>query len=88
MTDEVTVKSNKDLKIDVLDNDDLGNSPFDEDSLVIVTDPHHAKDFQVDKDELRYRSEKDFEGIDIIEYKICNTNGLCHIGTVIITVTD
>ena len=88
MADAVTVKNETNLIIEVLDNDDPGNSSFDEDSLLIVTEPLHGPSTWVHNDHLHYRSVGSYTGIDIIEYEICNTNGLCDISIVTITVTN
>ena len=87
LADDVSVNEGKDIGIHVLDNDDSGNAPFDEASLEIITDPLHAQDFRVHNDHIHYKSVKDYIGPDSIEYRICNTNGLCHASTITITVT-
>ena len=87
VTDDVTVKEDTDIKIHVLANDDSGNSPFDESDLEIISDPLHAEDFRVHNDHIHYRSINDYVGPDTMEYRICNTNGLCDTGTITITVT-
>ena len=87
MADAVTVEDDEDIRIYILDNDDPGNSPLDEDSLVIITEPLHADDFRVHNDHIDYESVKNYSGLDFIDYRICNTNGLCDIATVTITVT-
>lgn len=86
VNDSETVEDNKDARIDVLDNDLQGNSPLDEDTLVITVDPLHAQDFRVHGDHIHYKADKDYDGIDTIEYEVCNENGLCTTGTVTITV--
>ncbi len=83
-----TVEEGKDTKIQVLDNDDQGNSPLDEDTLEIITDPLHAKSFRVHNDHIHYKSDDDYEGVDTIEYRVCNNNGLCDTAILTITVTD
>ena len=88
MADAVTVEDDEDIRIRILDNDDPGNSPLDQSSLIIITEPLHAGKFRVHKDHLDYKSVKDYSGLDFIDYRICNTNGLCDIGTVTITVED
>ena len=88
MDDAVTVKKDTNLIIEVLDNDDPGNSSFDEDSLLIVTEPVHDPGTWVHNDNLHYRAVGGYTGIDILEYEICNTNGLCDVGIVTITVTN
>lgn len=87
VADTMTVEHNKDKKINVLDNDLQGNSPLDEDTLVITVDPTHAANFRVHNDHIHYKAEKDFQGTDYLEYEVCNENGLCATGTLTITVT-
>ena len=87
MADAVTVEDDEDIRIYILDNDDPGNSPLDEDSLVIITEPLHADDFRVHNDHIDYESVNNYSGLDFIDYRICNTNGLCDIATVTVTVT-
>ncbi len=86
VNDFVTVDDDKDVKIHVLDNDDQGNSAFDEDTLEILSPPSNADDYRIHDDHLHYRSNKDFDGTDTIVYRICNANGLCDIGLVTINV--
>ena len=88
VADSVSVEDDTDIKIHVLDNDDQGNSSFDEDTLEIITDPQHAGSFRIHNDHLHYQSVEDYEGPDLIEYRICNTNGLCDTGWVTIDVAD
>ena len=87
MSDPVTVENDKNFMIEVLDNDDPGNSSFAVDSLDIVTEALHATTSFVHNDHLHYRAVDGYIGSDIIEYEICYTNGLCDIGIVTITVT-
>ena len=84
--DVIEVREDKGTKIYVLDNDGSGDSPFDVDSLQIVTAPLHAKEYEIDDGHIRYKSTKDFAGIDSLEYVICNTNDLCATGRVTISV--
>ena len=88
--DEVTVKNNAPgpVSVDVLANDEGGNSPLDRGSLFTVTNPLHAEDFAAHHGNMHYKSVRNFSGIDIIKYQICNTNGLCDVGTITITVVN
>ncbi len=88
VADSVTVDEGKDIKIHVLDNDLQGNSPLDEDSLVITVNPSHSSDFRVHGDHIHYKSDDDYEGIDTLVYRVCNNNGLCDTVTVTINVED
>lgn len=88
VADDVTVEEGKNIKINVLDNDDPGNSPFDEATLEIITDPLHADEFRVHDDHIHYKSVEDYEGPDSMEYRICNTNGLCHTAGITISVVE
>jgi hypothetical protein len=85
--DTIAAQNDKDVQIHVLDNDDPGNSPFDEATLQITTNPSHSTDFRVHNDHLHYRATKGYVGPDTVEYRICNTNGLCHTAQVAITVS-
>jgi hypothetical protein len=87
VADDVSVETHQSIRIYPLTNDDPGNSPFDEDTLSIVVSPQHAENFFVHNDHVHYRSETGYTGPDNLDYRICNTNGLCHIATVTITVT-
>ena len=88
VADSVTVDEGKDIKIHVLDNDLQGNSPLDEDSLVIIVNPSHSSDFRVHGDHIHYKSDDDYDGIDTLVYRVCNNNGLCDTVTVTINVED
>ncbi|MGH1492860.1 MAG: HD domain-containing phosphohydrolase [Acidimicrobiales bacterium] len=87
INDSVSVQDDKDVSIPVLDNDDQGNSAFDEDTLEILSPPSNAKDYRVHNDHIHYQSNKDYEGTETIVYRICNENGLCDTGLVTIEVT-
>lgn len=87
-SDFVEVEEDKNIKIYVLDNDQSGNSEFDEDTLTITSNPLHADDFRVHDDHLHYKSIEDYVGTDTIRYRVCNTNGLCAVANVTITVID
>jgi hypothetical protein len=85
----VTIQEGKDANIDVLDNDDPGSAPFDEDTLTIIGPPAHSDpgDYRVHNDHIHYRSVDDYSGPDSITYRICNFDGLCSTATIWITVT-
>ncbi len=85
--DTFTVEEEKDEKIHVLDNDDSGNSNFDEATLEIITDPQYADSFRVHNDHIHYKS-IETTGQDTLQYRICNDNGLCDTGWLTITIVE
>lgn len=86
--DVVTVEDDKGIRIFVLDNDLDGPDPIDPEALTIVVEPLHADSFRVHDDHIHYKSEKDYEGVDVIVYEVCDVAGVCSTGTLTITVED
>ncbi|MGI9616562.1 MAG: sigma-70 family RNA polymerase sigma factor [Acidimicrobiales bacterium] len=88
VADVVEIEDDKDEKIEVLDNDSARGAPLDEDTLEIVTPPAHADKYRVHDDHIHFKSIKDFEGIDTLTYRICDTAKQCSTATVTIIVEE
>ncbi|MEL7155994.1 MAG: HD domain-containing phosphohydrolase [Actinomycetota bacterium] len=88
VADSATVEEGDNVRIFVLDNDDDGGAGFDLDTLAIVVDPPNGKSFRVHDDHLHYRSNNNFEGVDVLRYRICDNAGACAEADVTITVID
>lgn len=86
-SDRIAGKDDKDLKVNVLDNDLAGSAPLDEDSLTIVVPPAHADSYRVHGDHVHYRSVKDFSGLDQLQYRICDEDGRCAQATVVFDIS-
>ncbi len=86
--DTLTLRENKNKKIYVLENDLDGGSGFDLDTFEITVDPAHSPNFRVHGDHIHYKAEKDYEGSDFLEYRICNNAGGCLTGRLDFTITD
>ncbi len=86
--DSLTLEENKDKRINILDNDLDGGSGFDLGTLEITIEPTHSPSYRVHNDHIHYKAEKDYEGSDFLEYRICNNAGGCLTGRLDITVTD
>jgi hypothetical protein len=65
------------LHVAVLANDLENGFPLDPSTLKIVVAPHHAENFGVSSDGVRYHALDGFDGPDQLTYQICDTGGGC-----------
>lgn len=85
--DTVEVEDDEDTRIDALRNDGPGDSPLAIESFEIVTWPEFAKEIGIEDGRIRYKPSEYHDGVDYFEYLICNTNGLCSVGSVTVVIT-
>ncbi|MGB0930208.1 MAG: Ig-like domain-containing protein, partial [Chitinophagales bacterium] len=86
--DETTTTPNTQIDIPILDND----SDPDGDEIVLtsitVFPQNGTAEFNVDSSGILYTPNEDFEGMDTLEYVICDTDGLCDTALVVITIAE
>jgi hypothetical protein len=87
--DNASTSINTPVTVNILNNDDLGSSPFDLSTLTNlgVLDPQNGSVTFNGSGQAVYTPDPGFTGIDFFQYEICDTRGLCSITTVTITVT-
>jgi len=86
--DTIELAAGKRTIVQVLENDQSGDSQFDDDTLTIVALPRHSDRVKTKDNGIFYRADDDFAGTDRLTYRICNTNGLCTQAQLIITVVE
>jgi hypothetical protein len=65
------------ITINILQNDEIGDSALNRDTLVLLTQPRNGTVTLNPDKTVRYIPNTDFEGGDNIRYKICDQNNLC-----------
>ncbi|HVR32105.1 MAG TPA: HD domain-containing phosphohydrolase [Acidimicrobiia bacterium] len=83
--DVATTDEDTPVTIAVLANDDDPDDDLDPTSLAIVTGPANGSAV-VSGSSIRYTPDRDFNGSDSLNYRICDTGGRCASATVSITV--
>ncbi|SHN32440.1 Ig-like domain-containing protein, partial [Chitinophaga sp. CF418] len=86
--DKAETKANTPVTIEVLTNDNAGNSSLDEESVTIVNQPAHGT-VKVNEDgTVVYTPDAGYTGEDVFTYHVANTNGqVSNTVTVRITIT-
>lgn len=75
--------------MEVLDNDDSGDSAWDTETLGFYIEPEHGDRWEkLTNGRLRYKPSIDFAGADTFKYVVCNKGGHCAIGTVTVAVEE
>jgi hypothetical protein len=85
--DNVSTSANTAVTIAVLDNDTDDNNSLDETSVVVTTLPKSGTT-QVIDGKIKYIPNTDSSGTDTFDYKVCDTDGLCALAKVTVTVTS
>jgi hypothetical protein len=83
--DSASTLVNTALTISVLDNDTDDNNSLDETSVIVTTPPHNGIAQPTDG-KVKYTPNIHFSGTDTFIYKVCDTEGLCNLATVTVTV--
>ncbi len=86
--DSHSAKTGDGTKIFPLLNDTPGTSPFDLDTIRIVSGPSQEEKVRAHSGHIHYKSEDKYVGSDEFSYEICTVDGVCVTATVFIDVTS
>lgn len=85
--DEAKTEQGKPVIIEVLKNDQAGNTVLKTSSLILTSNPSNGTvEINLQTGEVQYNPKNNFSGIDFLSYKICDLGNLCSTSTVKITV--
>jgi len=84
--DSVSTDEDKEVIIHVANNDSDIDNNLDTSSATVTTEPSNGSVTKNDDGTFTYTPDDNFNGMDSFYYSICDTDGLCDIAEVIITV--
>ena len=87
MDDSFTAQFGTTTSLDVLNNDAVGDAPFDVTTLTIADEPAHGTVSVQASGLLDYQPDGGYVGTDAFTYRICDTADLCVLGHVTLTIT-